>query len=331
MIGTIPAYPMPPSGFTDITSSFASATVGKTIYIKSVRNGKYLQNSQPTGNTNALFLSDNKGVNEEFSVHPFKINGTWEGDVCLKSEANGKWLRTNGSVVAAASVPSSSTVANDSIFRIYRNNANGKYFLRVKSTGNYMAVNMDSSYRDSFLTTTQPDGNGINLDWERFEIEVKPAYAASSILETGYYAIQHKTSGKYVSAANGTSNGIPVILYQDGNGSAPGIADDQQFYFEQQSDGAYRITSRRSGLALPRQGLYPRFWEDNFASIRQPPNALSEIIIPGTSANVKVLLPQKARNCFREKKSHRTVLPSHKNRIESEGISLNWLTAPATE
>ncbi|MDR1628667.1 MAG: RICIN domain-containing protein [Oscillospiraceae bacterium] len=245
-----PSYPTPPPGFTDVTISFAYMSITKTIYIKSIQaGGKYAYNSDPTGTGNILFLSNSKGKAEEFTVYPYTVNGVWTGDVTLNSAANGAWLKARGASSARASV-SDNMLTNDSLFRIYRNDANGYYFLRVKSTGNYMSTKMESQYLDLNVTNTQPVGDGSNLGWERFQIEVKPAYAASSTLTNGYYAIQHKTSGKYISAAHGSENGANVILYEDGNGNAPGLAWDQLFYFERQSDGTYICTAKHSGKAL---------------------------------------------------------------------------------
>ena len=235
--GDVPAYPTPPPGYTDVTDAFASSSVRKTIYLKAI-NGKYAQNSQPVGNTNVLFLSSGKGVAEAFTVCAAG------GDICLRSDANGKFLKANGAAAASASV-AGDTVTNESVFRIYRNNSNGLYYLRLKSNEYYMAANFNSPYSDLFLGTTSPPGN-----WEPFGIEVKPAYSASASLPNGYYAIQHKSSKKYVSA-NGSADASPAILYEDGNGSTvPGIAQDQQLKFERQSDGTYIITARHTGKAL---------------------------------------------------------------------------------
>ena len=243
-----PSYPTAPKGFTDVTGSFANTNSTKKITLKAVQNGKYVYtNNQPF----LIANSDTKdGSREEFTVVAVMENGTWTGNVALQSTLNNQYVRVqNGYDWTAVDTPGGS-LSSANQFRIYRNDANGYYYLRVKSTGNYIAVNMDDGYRPIFQTTSQPSGDGAYLAWERFEIEVKPAYAASSSLDDGYYAIKGKTSGKYVSAGNTDANGYGTQLYEDGNGSAPGIATDQQFQFTRQADGTYSIMSRRSNKVL---------------------------------------------------------------------------------
>lgn len=75
-------------------------------------------------------------------------------------------------------------------------------------------------------------------------------YSTSANIANGYYVIQHKTSKKYVSAGSSTADATKAILYEDGNGPDPGLAQDQQFYFERQNDGTYIFTARHSNKAM---------------------------------------------------------------------------------
>ena len=233
-----PAFPNAAPGFEDVTGSFADGNYGKTIYITNVVSACLVQNSSPSGAGNVIGSGNNKGSYERWKVVKSGNN------VALQNVASGKYLVV-GSATSAASATSAST---GSQFHIYRNTANGYYYLRM-SSGNYIAV--DNGTKALRYTTTQPDATAGNLTWERFTLSVQPDYTTSAALEDGWYTIQGVNSGMYVSQSasyaksKGFYSNYPSTetgqLYMAGTPSAGGNYTDQYWYFQRQSDGTYRI------------------------------------------------------------------------------------------
>jgi len=233
-----PAFPNAAPGFEDVTGSFVDGNYGKTIYLTNVVSACLVQNSSPSGSGNVIGSGNNKGSYERWKVVKSGNN------VALQSVASGKYLV----VGSATSAASASTASAGSQFHIYRNSANGYYYLRM-SSGNYIAV--DNGTKALRYTTTQPDATAGNMTWERFTLSVHSDYTTSAALEDGWYTIQGVNSGMYVSQSasyaksKGFYSNYPTTengqLYMAGTPSAGGHYADQYWYFQRQSDGTYRI------------------------------------------------------------------------------------------
>jgi len=81
-----------------------------------------------------------------------------------------------------------------------------------------------------------------------------PLPSTSADIPNGVYAIQHKGSGKYISACNSTANGIGSQLYGPGMPDGITIAADQKFAIERLSDNTYKLTSQHSKKVLDISG-----------------------------------------------------------------------------
>jgi hypothetical protein len=82
-----------------------------------------------------------------------------------------------------------------------------------------------------------------------FKIAPDVPKIVSADIPDGWYSIQHKSSGNFISTSAYTDNGLGSFTYPPGAGNGV-LADDQIFKFERQSDDSYVITSKHSNKVL---------------------------------------------------------------------------------
>lgn len=134
--------------------------IGRTISLKSVANGNYVQ--AQNGNGALIAQSGSVGTWEKFQVEDAGSGYVW-----LKSVSAGKYLWANSD---GSSVTTSSTIAQDwERFTISAHpNQSGKYLLTAKSNGKYLMLSNGgaSPSTDKVLNVSNNAGT-----WEAFQID----------------------------------------------------------------------------------------------------------------------------------------------------------------
>ena len=122
---------------------------------------------------------------------------------------------------------------------------NGYYKFISKSSGKALTVANNASANGTKIQQWSDNGG----DAQRFRLIPTWLPTTSANIPNGVYALQHKSSGKYVSMGISYSWGGDVFLWEGGSGS------DQTLTLTRQSDNTYSIKSGYSGCVLDVRGV----------------------------------------------------------------------------
>ena len=151
----------------DVTKDF----VGKSIMIKSDKNGKYLAAYGSNTNTPLLAITTTPSTNLNTSWEIFKVEGTSYDGWCGFKAYNGKWLSTMINASDDIQWSPIQAIGDNAYgwqsFRIYRSAA-GDYYIRAHANNRFLTSRSDPSYP---IVARFNAGDAWN-SWTKFKIEV---------------------------------------------------------------------------------------------------------------------------------------------------------------
>ncbi len=203
-------------GLIDVTAYLA----GKTIYLRSVENGKYLCADANYSGNPTMCNRNSATTWTVFTVTPMTSDG-WVG---LIANTNGKYLSANLSKTDAPIRAESNQMLSWECFRIYLKG--NDFYLKAQANGKWLCVRVDKSG-----APLQAYANGAST-WERFDITfrkqsnfIKPAELINSAVENGISAGSNafhallSINTKYADSLTSSDKGGTTVYMFEGVGN----------------------------------------------------------------------------------------------------------------